>query len=56
MGELHQRPRKILISGGKQLFQQHRPIAEFEYASQQLIVSLVHTGRPRAIEPFPSVA
>jgi hypothetical protein len=32
--ESHQRPRKILIIGGKRLFQQHRPISDNDCAPQ----------------------
>src|ERR1700737_4125044 len=31
----HQRPRKILISGGKRLFQQHRPLCDIGCALRQ---------------------
>jgi hypothetical protein len=34
MRESHQRPRKIFISGGKRLFEQHRPVADLGCAVQ----------------------
>src|ERR1700738_2763591 len=49
--ESHQRPRKILISGGKRLFQQHRPTPEVECASQHRPLCRQEISKVRS-QPF----